>query len=291
MADKRSTIKAIQAAVGASADGYWGPNTRKAVAARLGCVDSVEAIQAKVGVGTDGIVGPATLSAIVAALGVQDTRKTGTVFLDPGHTRDYSREHPSQFTGVDWAAGKPAEVLKALGITKSTDDSLEHVLNVRIVEHVKKHLLALGHSVVVYDNPALSNNAEIRQVYSRSNALEPDIFVSVHNNAAGATGWKSLACKASGSVALYNGKNPGNITLARALASTLNNYRKDTDGPNNRCDTIASSSVGVLANAKPGIRASLVEVGFYDNIDDLFWMATHLDGIGDAVARAIHNQI
>lgn len=291
MSSNRTAIRTIQQAVGTTADGLWGPATRKAVAAKLGCGDSVESIQAKVGVTTDGIIGPNTLAAILDKLGHTDSTKSDTVFLDPGHTRDYEREHPRQFTGVDWTKGKPADVLKLLGITADTDDSLEHVLNVRIAECVRKHLLKLGHSVVLYDDPSLSNKAEIRQVYTRSNALDPDVFVSIHNNAAGVNGWKALGCKASGSVALYNGKGAGNITLARALANTLNNYRKDTAGPNNRVDVIASSTVGVLANAKSSIKAALVEVGFYDNLEDLYWMSTHLDGIGEAIAKAVHNQI
>lgn len=291
MAIDRTVLKDIQAKVGTKADGYWGPNTAKAVAAYLKCGDSVRDIQRKAGVEADGVVGPATLRAIAASLGTEHSPTPGTVFLDPGHTSDYAREHPSQFKNTDWTSGRPAEVLQILGITRNTDDSIEHVLNVRIAAAVQDHLTRKGHSVVVYDNPSLSNNAEIRQAYTRSNAIGPDAFVSIHNNAQGGSKWESLGGSASGTVGLYHAKSARNKILAKALADKVNAYRKATYGPNNRAGTLMESSVGVLSNAKASIPAALVEVGFYDNLDDLFWMVTHLDGIGKALAEAIHDTI
>lgn len=291
MAIDRTVLKDIQAKVGTTADGYWGPNTLKAVAGYIKCGATVKEIQRKVGVTADGIVGPATLRAIAACIGAEHSPTPGTVFLDPGHTSDYEREHPRQFSGVDWSSGRPAEVLQILGITTNTNDSIEHVLNVRIAAAAQDQLTRMGHSVVVYDNPSLTNSAEIRQVYTRSNAMGPDAFVSIHNNAQGGSKWKSMEGSASGTVGLYNSKSPRNKTLAKGLADKLNAYRKATYGPNNRAGTLMESSVGVLSNAKASIPAALVEVGFYDNLDDLFWMVTHLDGIGRAIAEAVHDTI
>lgn len=291
MAIDRTVLKDIQAKVGTTADGYWGPNTLKAVAEYIKCGATVKEIQRKVGVTADGIVGPATMRAIAAYIGTEHSPTPGTVFLDPGHTSDYEREHPRQFSGVDWSSGRPAEVLQILGITTNTNDSIEHVLNVCIAAAAQDQLTRMGHSVVVYDNPSLTNSAEIRQVYTRSNAMGPDAFVSIHNNAQGGYKWKSMEGSASGTVGLYNSKSPRNKTLAKGLADKLNAYRKATYGPNNRAGTLMESSVGVLSNAKASIPAALVEVGFYDNLDDLFWMVTHLDGIGRAIAEAVHDTI
>ena len=44
------TIKRIQQAVGVKADGIWGPNTLKAVAAALGCANDAKSVQKAVGV-------------------------------------------------------------------------------------------------------------------------------------------------------------------------------------------------------------------------------------------------
>lgn len=286
----KETVRSVQEAVGTTPDGLWGPKTMAAVAAKLGCGATVREIQRAVGADVDGIIGPQTLSLIaarvVAAFGDPKASK-GCVFLDPGHTRDYEREHPTQFSGVDWTSGNAADVLAILDMTTKTNDSIEHRLNVVLAEAVRRSLTSMGVSVVVYDDPALANDVEIGQVYRRSNALLPDVFLSIHNNAQGGAKWKSMGCTASGTVGLYNGSNSKNRLLARDLADAVNRYRKTTGGPNNRADLTKTSSVGVLANADRRIVASLLEVCFYDNLDDLYWTVTHIDGIASAIARVV----
>lgn len=287
MATNAEKISKIQKLVGTDDDGLWGPNTRKAVAAALDCRATNASIQAAVGVVTDGIVGSKTLTAILNRL-TASSKPASTpgrvdVFLDPGHTADYSREHPRQFKGVDWTEGKYKEIADALGFNKSTSDSLEHILNVKIAEAVKECLEDEGKNVVLYDNPSLSNNAEIRQVYTRVNECDPRVFVSIHNNASGASGWADLLCKARGPVALYypgrsKGKDLGECIIEKLLA---------LKGPNNRASNINTSTVGVLRNTRSDIPATLIEVGFYDNLENLYFMATNIKKLAKAISDGI----
>ena len=289
----KETIKEIQRIAGATADGLWGPNTLKAVACKLGCPASVKDVQAAVGVTADGIVGPKTLSAVYSRLsagscGCPAGSGTHTVFIDPGHTSDYEREHPSQFTGVDWKSGKPLEIVRILGLDRNPNDSVEHALNCAIANALNSELRGRGKfETMLYDNPSLSNGSEIGQVYKRSNAFNPDVFISIHCNAQGGSKWKSLGGTASGAVGLYCAKNSKNSKLAQSVVNAINAYRKEAKACNNRAETLSKSSVGVLANADPSIAACLVEVGFYDNLDDLYWMCTHLKGLAAAIADGI----
>lgn len=89
-----STIAKIQTAVGAKADGIWGPKTLAAVAGRLGVENSAKAVQAAVGVTADGIIGPKSVAAIAAKLGVAvpkiptqaEVRKGNSVYGKAGDT-------------------------------------------------------------------------------------------------------------------------------------------------------------------------------------------------------------
>lgn len=285
-ADKE-TVKLLQKAVGAAADGIWGPNTMKAVADKLGCPADARAIQDKVGVTQDGIVGPDTVKAVLQTLNVKTSGSVLSVFIDPGHTSDYEREHLSQFTGVDWKNGIPQQILQRLGLNVNDNDSLEHRLNLRISQALQDVLVKRGVDVVLYDAPSLSNGAEIRQVYTRSNAFAPNVFISIHNNAQGGSSWKSLGGTATGTVGLYNTKSTHNKRLAQVVTDSVNWYRKSNGGKNNRASTLQTSSVGVLSNASSTIPACLIEVGFYDNLSDLDWITAHITGIATAIADGI----
>ena len=65
-----ATAKAIQAALGVTADGIIGAKTLAAIAARLKCAATAKAIQAVLGVTADGIIGAKTLAALASRLGV-----------------------------------------------------------------------------------------------------------------------------------------------------------------------------------------------------------------------------
>lgn len=286
----KDTIKAIQKAVGTTADGIWGPNTSKAVSSALGCDAGTVAIQCKVGVTADGIVGPKTIAAIYDRLShcaSPQQPQSRSVFIDPGHTSDYEREHPTQFKKVDWKSGKPREIMCILGLDRNPNDSVEHALNCLLANALNEALHRLSFETVLYDNPNLSNCAEICQVYSRSNSFRPSAFVSIHNNAQGGSKWESLGGTASGTVGLYDPVTSNNRKLAKALTDAVNAYRKSSGGPNNRAETLKTSGVAVLSKALPVIPACLIEVGFYDNIDDLYWMCTHAKGIAAAMADGI----
>lgn len=284
------TIKAIQTKVGAKADGVWGPKTQAAVAAKLGCSNDTKSIQACVGAKADGVLGPKSYAAILAKLGgsvctpVQSDSKYD-LFLDAGHTNDFTREHPSQFTAGIWDSGIGLEIAKLLGFNSKTNDSIEHMLNVKICEAIKAEAEAKGLKVYYYDNPSLSNNSEITQVYTKSNSLKPRVFLSVHNNAAGVSGWKSLGCKASGTVTLYKNGSSSGKKFAETISKRLIEARKANGGPHNRASSTATGTVAVLS--KSTVTAALVEVGFYDNGEDLLWMAKNISVIAKAIVSAV----
>lgn len=282
-------VKQIQEKVGVTADGIWGPKTQAAVAAKLGVENMPGSIQRAVGAKVDGIIGEKTHAAILEKLGghkeAPKSFEVKHIFVDPGHTSDYGREHPAQFTAVDWSIGKAKKVADLLGFKRETNDSIEHILNVKIAKAFTKHLEARGIKVTYYDDPSLSNNAEISQVYRRANASDADLLVSIHNNAAGASGWKSLNCKASGSVGLYKAGSIKGRLYADKLTDAITSLRKRTSGPDNRANHSMTSTVAVLT--KSTITACLIEVGFYDNIEDLLWMAEHVDEIGASMANCI----
>lgn len=292
----------IQKAVGVTADGIFGPKTFAAICKALnkGVAPSLSSdkerikhLQHLVGVKEDGIWGPKTASALASALAhsfpaPKPSQGCKKVFIDPGHTADRSREWPSSFTKVNWTSGKYAEVARLIGFTAKTQDSVEHMLNVLISKHLKDVLEARGVEVVYYDAPSLSNNAEICNVYTKSNAAKPDAFVSIHNNAVGSKGWESMSCSAAGSVALYYAARSAGKKLATIVAKRLEAYRKANGGPDNRKGNIVNtSSVAVLSKASSSIPATLVEVCFYDNIDDLLFTASHAKGFAEVIADGV----
>lgn len=293
-----ATNKDIQKKLGVTADGIIGPKTYKAMFEALGMQnpvssasrENIKAVQKRVGVVVDGIWGPKTAEAVMQALTgfTQKTSSKKKIFIDPGHTADRAREYPSTFTKVNWNSGKFAEVAEQLGFTSNQKDSVEHMLNAAIAKRLKVILEAKGMEVVYYDDPSLSNNAEITNVYTKSNAARPDAFVSIHNNAVGSKGWEAMSCSAAGSVALYYASRTEGKKLATTVAKKLEAYRKDHGGPDNRKGNIVNtSSVAVLSKASSSIPATLVEVCFYDNIDDLLFTVKHLDGIAGAIADGV----
>lgn len=209
------------------------------------------------------------------------------VFLDPGHTADHGREWPGSFTGTDWGSGDGKIIADIVGFTKGTQDSLEHMLNVKMVNATAKHLKAMGLTFTIFDEPSVSNNTEINHVYTKSNSINPGCFVSIHNNAAGGKGWTSLSCNASGSVGCYKEGRPRCKQLTDVISNKLTEYRKSSGGPDNRGSHQSGISVGVLSNASQNIPATLLEVCFYDNKKDLLWTCQHLDGIGKTIAEGI----
>lgn len=285
------TIKAIQIKVGAKADGVWGPKTQAAVASKLNCASDTKSIQKAVGTTADGVLGPKSYSAILTKLNGSNpivvSNSTYDLFLDAGHTNDFTREHPSQFASGIWESGKGLEIAKLLGFNAKTNDSIEHMLNVKICEATKAEAEAQGLKVYYYDNPSTSNNSEITAVYTKSNSIKPKVFLSVHNNAAGVSGWKNLACKASGTVTLYKNNSTSSKKLAELISKHLINARKSNNGPHNRASSTTPGTVAVLSKAASGIPAALVEVGFYDNADDLLWMNQNIKLIAKAIVSAI----
>lgn len=202
------------------------------------------------------------------------------IVIDCGHTRDKAREHPSAFTGVDWTKGDAKKIADILGFTTDTNDSLEHLLNVKFGNILAKKLQA-----EVVDWPWMSNNAEISKVVSHVNSSKADLLVSIHANASGQTSWVRGKGSASGTVVLYYKSSTKGKQLARNVADECKVYRKLNGGPDNRFDTISPSTVAVLA--KTHCPAILIELCFYDNLNDLLWTVNHLDGLADCVIKGL----
>lgn len=207
------------------------------------------------------------------------------IIIDAGHTSDFEREHPSQFTGVDWTKGKPAEVAAILGFNAHTNDSLEHMLNKAVAVRLERKLDEMGHNSEMVDWPDLRNSKEITQVVNYVNAHSPHMLVSIHANAQGGSNWKRLGGTASGSIALHYPGSPKGTLLAKCIAMKLRVLREKQGGPDNRASITSESRVAVLAKTNPP--AALVEICFYDNISDLHWTATHLDEIAGEIASGI----
>lgn len=184
-----------------AADGVWGPKTRAAVAAVLGCKADDKAIQKVLGVAVDGVIGKKSVAALAEVLGLAASAPAGlAVFIDIGHTADRAREWPGSFARELWASDGGKEILEALGITAAEHDSLEHVMNKAVGEAVARHLVAAGVSVRVFDKPTMGNDAEISAVIAAANEARPRVFVSVHHNASGGKAWATMSNTASGHV-------------------------------------------------------------------------------------------
>lgn len=292
---EKDLITQIQSIVGVETDGIWGTKTRAAVAKALDCTNSVKGIQKAVGTTADGVIGPKTLEAILTSLGrpaekpVSKPSGKTIIVLDPGHTNDFAREHPSQFASGLWDSGLGKEVASKLGFNSKTNDSVEHMLNVKIANAVAAHLK--DYTVDIFDKPSMSNNSEITAVYNHVNSVKPAAFVSIHNNAAGTSEAlaKKCACTASGTVSFYAG--PKSKQLAQNISLNLVNLRKQERGPHNRAESVIYKAYTVISKVSSSIPSCLVEVGFYDNMTDLHWMATHIDQVGKAIAEAIIKSI
>lgn len=241
-------------------------------------MSTVKEIQKSLGVTPDGVAGPVTMGALRSA--------RFDVMLDAGHTADHAREWPSLWPAAAWKSDAGTRICRALGMTPDTHDSVEHMLNVAICKAVKVHLEACSKHVLLFDDPAAGNNAELTQAWRLANGALPMCFVSVHCNAS--TGVQHYSTNtACGTVSLYAAGRDNGRVLARDITACMLEERHRSGGPNNRADDVATSSVAVLRNANASIATALVEVGFYDHEKDLLWMAEHLDDIGCAIARGI----
>lgn len=236
-------------------------------------------LQKAVGTAPDGIIGPKTLAAVRAA--------GFDVVLDPGHTADHAREWPSAWPRGAWETPRGKRIMRALGITPDVHDSLEHIINVLTANAAAKYLQADGLKVLLYDDPAAANTAELTTAWKLANAARPRVFVSIHHNASrGVDTWeKNAPC---GGVAFYRRGRYNGQQLARRLGGELRALRFYTQGQDDRADVyVGTADYGVLNHAEESIAAALVEVGFYDNANDLLWCAEHIDSIGAALARGI----
>lgn len=281
-------LERIQEKVGVAADGVWGPKTRAAVAAVLGCKADDKAIQKVLGVAVDGVIGKKSVAALAEVLGLAASAPAGlAVFIDIGHTADRAREWPGSFARELWASDGGKEILDALGITAAEHDSLEHVMNKAVGEAVARHLVAAGVSVRVFDKPEMGNDAEISAVIAAANEARPRVFVSVHHNAQGGSAWKTMGGTASGHACYYVQGRNGGRALAREISERLDDCRKRYGMPDNRAEHVQAGSYAVIRKLDPQIAATLVEVGFYDNARDVCALVAHLDAVGMAIAEGI----
>lgn len=281
-------LERIQEKVGVAADGVWGPKTRAAVAAVLGCKADDKAIQKVLGVAVDGVIGKKSVAALAEVLGLAASAPAGlAVFIDIGHTADRAREWPSSFAASTWETDAGRFILAALGFEPGVKDSFEHILNCAVARAVAKHLLAAGVSVEVFDKPEMGNDAEISAVIAAANEARPRVFVSIHHNAQGGSAWKTMGGTASGHACYYVQGRNGGRALAREISERLDDCRKRYGMPDNRAEHVQAGSYAVIRKLDPQIAATLVEVGFYDNARDVCALVAHLDAVGMAIAEGI----
>lgn len=211
------------------------------------------------------------------------------VIIDAGHTSDYAREHPNHFNGKVWTSGKGLEVAKRLGFDSSTNDSVEHMLNVYLAKTLKAEMKKKSIECEMVDWPNMKNDAEISQVISYANSKSPKLLVSIHGNAAGTGDWKNLNAKATGTVVLHYKTSSKGKKIATDIANNIKNCRLRFGGPDNRASHTMESSVAVLK--KTNCPAVLIEACFYDNLDDLHWTVLNADKIANAIIDGIINYI
>lgn len=243
---------------------------------------NIREIQKYVGTVPDGIVGPKTLAAIRAA--------AFHVVIDPGHTSDHAREWPREWPREAWQSTEGRRVLRALGVTADAKDSIEHIVNVAVGERVRARLQDAGLRVLLYDDPAAGNTADLNMAWKLANAACPRAFVSIHHNASGSV--KGYAVNTPcGAVTFYKAGRAAGARLARCIGTPLRECRRRTGGRDNRADVAAAApgaGYGVLNHTAADIPAALCEVGFYDNMADLLWVAEHLDDVAAAIAGGIY---
>lgn len=185
--------------------------------------------------------------------------------------------------------GKGKAVSDALGFTRDTRDSLEHLFNVALAKAVKAEMKQKCIQCELIDWPNLKNDTEISQVVNHVNSKSPKLLLSIHGNAAGTGDWKNLDAKATGTVVLYYKTSTKGKKIATDIANNVKNCRLRFGGPDNRASHTAESSVAVLK--KTNCPAVLVEACFYDNLEDLYWTVTHMDKLATAIVGGIINNI
>lgn len=244
-----------------------------------GCEMRLSEIQKQLGTTPDGIFGPKTAAALAAA--------RYDVVLDAGHTADRAREWPCDWPAEAWETLAGRKVARALGFTIQTQDSIEHMLNVSIAAYAARELEQRGLRVLLFEDPGMGNSAEYQLAAKIANAAAPRVFLSIHANACyGVTAY--AANTPCGSITFYRVGDAASLKLAEACTTEMMRVRAVAQAPSNRADRIAPGQSYHVLKATPAAGASaLAEVGFYDNMADLEFMATHLAELGRALAEAI----
>lgn len=244
---------------------------------------NLKEIQERIGTTPDGVMGPKTKAALAG--------RHFDVVVDAGHTRDHAREYPREWPKGTWI-GPAARILRALGLTEASNESVEHALNVAVGKATAAALEKAGLKVLLYDDPAKGNKAEYVEAAAIATACAPRVFLSLHAN-----GSRGVAtCKTNsawGTTTFYRASNrASSMKLAAAITEAVNEVRREDGAPGNRADKTASGSSYYVLNATATAGASvLCEVGFYDHAKDLEFMADNIEQIGQAIAGAIRNHL
>lgn len=244
---------------------------------------NLKEIQERIGTTPDGVLGPKTKAALAA--------RHFDVVIDAGHSRDHAREYPREWPKGSWS-GPAARILRELGLTEASNESVEHALNVAVGKATAAALEKAGLKVLLYDDPSKGNKAEYVEAAAIGNAAAPRVFLSIHaNGSKGVDSYKTnTAC---GTITFYRTTNKAaSVALATAITDSVNAVRAEDGAPGNRADKTAPGSSYYVLNATATAGASvLCEVGFYDHFNDLPFMADNIEGIGAAIAGAIRNHL
>ena len=244
---------------------------------------NLKEIQARIGTAADGIIGPNTKAALKA--------QRFDVVIDAGHSRDHAREYPCDWPKGAWN-GPAARTLRALGLTEESKESVEHALNLAVAKATAAALEKAARRVLLYDDPAKGNKAEYVEAAAIGNAAAPRVFLSIHaNGSKGVDSYKTnTPC---GTITFYRSSNKAaSVKLAAAITDAVNAVRAEGGAPGNRADNTAPGPGYYVLNATPAAGASvLCEVGFYDHVNDLPFMADNITDIGRAIANAVNNHL
>lgn len=211
-----------------------------------------------------------------------------SVFIDPGHvyTSDRISYTDTKNNKVNWNTYPYNYIASKLSLNPNDKrDNLEHALNVRIAQSFKKYLEMKGISAYIFDRPEMGNGAEITAVKSAANKMKCELMVSIHCNGSGP--WaRSAALKntATGTIGFYSSRSQYGKAMTEKMVTALTNLREATGGGTNSKGASQRNLSTISGVTMPGV---YLEVIFYDNVNELKWLADNIENVGKTLADCV----
>lgn len=233
-----------------------------------------------------------------------------TVFLDPGHGKDSSSmtdaekensgwvqnssgswgewrhwtdgEYGADCMGNDGAASQPGDCWYPIG---NSDRNTEPDINLQNCLAAKSYLEGMGYNVVMSretnnENPSITKRIEMAE------SANADIYVCIHSNAGGGSGSAYIALNDdTGYYSMDRGASyaeQGNM-LGRLINNRIVN---ETNLSEYSGGCIDGEGYLILFQKAPMV-CTYLEIGFFDNANDLSVLQSESDKIGQAIAEGI----